>query len=958
MEKLSNTFEVESCIFEYYSKVEEYKWNVVIIETIENSYYNFSKKLCEFESRYDYNFKNLNSLYQDSVVVNIERLLVKLLNNNLLSDEILIGKLVEQICDRSILQKFCEAVQEMNETTEVMAGIASQISNSGSNTMMCGNLFTVAAYNTVASVFNNRRESLKNKKYTNKFDEMIFPYLFEALQELVTALYQNSLFQFETLRAYSIYKNEITFEFVNNAKNEVEAILSNLNLRTIPLEKNVELEKLKFLLKKYPFKAEIFIRIINLCDESDIEKKYQIIKVADKCLNGLKEYSEITKLDNKITFLKYQQGIKRISKDLKGEELENELRRVAEDTSIDKNYIALMELSEFKHIYSLVSKDDLQDDVKYELYKMYLEINKDEQLSVLKEKIQDFSNKYIGGYYLKLDIEIVGCPLICTSGNNIKENEELIKLGLNTVYNRNCDRATKIDILSNLRKNILISECRYFELEKYTFGEFISMTLEEKNNHQMRQEILEIYEHLEPRESYLKGYLKSRLDEKFTTERLLEGIEDEFLNIRDTPLICNADFGKSWGAKEGVVISERHLISCSKDRKEIIPFSSINNIKYNQIDSSGEIIIECWLQKKLHYIKLPKIGFYFNNDCKELVVLIYSIIKFSNQSVKLIVKDNVFDINVIDSKLELYIKSKEELQDNQIKRIIDEINLDDELDIMEKKQKIKQLECFGYIVEKWLQHINYLVDNKDIVQRTYNGILYNSREERDLAKKLDDEKIEHLNQLVNQVDKNNNEDVRLVIEKIKMLEYSPSIVDPYLEFLQKCLVENEKKEVFGTFNKLFNEAYNNIDELFNLKNAPVPTNNKDIISKVHNKLHNRINEIKKELESHTKLNNSKNIIISDTIKTIISCCVCVILGIVLYRSRASLFITIFYRFSWWKIILILSVIVGTVSYTFHNIKELIDGIKEYRNRVKRAKIARKKLKEYNKKYDFNTYSIK
>ena len=54
----------------------------------------------------------------------------------------------------------------------------------------------------------------------------------------------------------------------------------------------------------------------------------------------------------------------------------------------------------------------------------------------------------------------------------------------------------------------------------------------------------------------------------------------------------------------------------------------------------------------------------------------------------------------------------------------------------------------------------------------------------------------------------------------------------------------------------------------------------------------------------------------------------------------------FYRFSWWKIILILVVIVGTISYTFNNIKELIDGIEEYRNYIKRAKIARKKLFSY------------
>ena len=60
------------------------------------------------------------------------------------------------------------------------------------------------------------------------------------------------------------------------------------------------------------------------------------------------------------------------------------------------------------------------------------------------------------------------------------------------------------------------------------------------------------------------------------------------------------------------------------------------------------------------------------------------------------------------------------------------------------------------------------------------------------------------------------------------------------------------------------------------------------------------------------------------------------LGIVLYHPRASLVIIIFYRFSWWKIILILVVIVGTISYTFNNIKELIDGIEEYRNYIKRA----------------------
>ena len=70
------------------------------------------------------------------------------------------------------------------------------------------------------------------------------------------------------------------------------------------------------------------------------------------------------------------------------------------------------------------------------------------------------------------------------------------------------------------------------------------------------------------------------------------------------------------------------------------------------------------------------------------------------------------------------------------------------------------------------------------------------------------------------------------------------------------------------------------------------------------------------------------------------------LGIVLYHPRASLVIIIFYRFSWWKIILLLVVIVGTISYTFNNIKELIDGIEEYRNYIKRAKIARKKLFSY------------
>ena len=39
----------------------------------------------------------------------------------------------------------------------------------------------------------------------------------------------------------------------------------------------------------------------------------------------------------------------------------NEVRRVAEVYTIDKNYIALVELSEFKQIYSLVSKKDLID---------------------------------------------------------------------------------------------------------------------------------------------------------------------------------------------------------------------------------------------------------------------------------------------------------------------------------------------------------------------------------------------------------------------------------------------------------------------------------------------------------------------------------------------------------------------------------------------------------------------
>lgn len=647
------TEEISGIEITYFSNFDEYKNIAYVNEVIEKSYLEFSQRLCKIPSRLNFTYEKVFGIYSETVIEGIKELQIYLLNEDLIVDTIDIDTMINFLCRIDFIKEFCEAIEVINTQASINMNIASAMNSTGSgNSMIFGNVATVVTYNTIAGVFNGVRDEIKSSKFKSKIDQAVYPIIIEGASQLVSMLLKETIEKFNYMKGIGAYKGSVDIEKLNENKREVESILSNLNRRTKAISKEEEIDKLKYVISKYPFKGDIFKRLLKLIG-NDKENKIKVLGLSYKLLSNLTEFNEI----NQIYISEMTELYIREANNIKNEKDNNiiisKLNKIREKNNLhDSNIIANVECDIFGKIITKIDVTDLSEDTKVGMYSYFLENNKNREISKLAKELEEFMDKYqITSYYYNYDLDIIG-TLVCANikDKTFDERVEALKRGYETIRKRTCDNETKALIARNLRNAVNIDDEKCFAIEKSIIGSIISATEKEKTDIQLVDNILNLYSSIDKK--LFGNNFKCCIEEDFNTGRILSNVEQQIKDISDKILFVNYESTLVFTPKNGFVIGAKSIYSSKWNT--ILKYSDILSIDYTVesfVDSSGDIL-------ELPSIKINTLGnkkyeleTFYIQEVDFLTAFIHQIIKFTNNKIKLIDNANsmvevIFEKNI------------------------------------------------------------------------------------------------------------------------------------------------------------------------------------------------------------------------------------------------------------------------------------------------------------------------
>lgn len=620
---------------EFYKNYEDYKYVVYVNEFIEKAYIDFSEKMCSIKNRTEFTYDRVNKLYQDTIISRINDLHVYMLNERIISDDVSIQTLIRFLTRDDLIEEFIEGMKSINSNINSNLQ-AIRSSSSGSNSIMVGNVVTMAAVSAVTGVFNSAKNGIKNTSYKSEVDKLVYPMIIEQVEYMINEMLKFTLERIPHLQGYGTLKLDVDIESFNKDKKTVEIMFNNLNKLTKKLDKDEEINKLINAIKIYPFKAEIFIRLINLV-ENDSDKE-EIICIGNRLLSGL---SEESLLNNKlIKYIKklYTINVTEIKEKYDIKEIKEKLQGIREKYSINDNLATTIELRYLNVILTCDNGRNLSDETKQELYRILIINNLNIGVEELKAKLNSFMNKYsITTYYFGYDLDYYGTVVAADIKNDkFDERCNYLERGYKTIKNRKIDKNLKAVILKDLREKVNISWKIALEKELSIIGEVISATKDENRMFKLYKDSIKLYKSLGDN-PFGKGF-NCRDYKYFDTGRILNNHVEKLNQLNDLELFCVKKPNAIINPKEGMVINCKSIVTSDYSENKLIQIKDITEIVYElkiYKSDEGEISNYRQLSIKTSSEKV-KLNTYYVNDLDKFATFLYDFIILTGNRVSFI----------------------------------------------------------------------------------------------------------------------------------------------------------------------------------------------------------------------------------------------------------------------------------------------------------------------------------